>query len=76
MAPRKTVVRALADRYGENRRGLGLAGPTQILELFTNDGTGTWIIMLTMPDGVTGMVASGQGFQTPDDPLPAGRTPV
>ena len=74
--PRAAVLAALADRYGETRRSLGLAGPTQVMETFANDDTGTWTITLTMPDGVTCMVASGQGFQTIDEALPARGTPI
>jgi hypothetical protein len=74
--PRDMVVRTLADRYGETRRSLGLAGPTQMMEVFASDDTGTWTITLTMPDGVTCMVASGQGYQTMDEALPARGTPI
>lgn len=74
--PRETVVQTLADRYGETRRSLGLAGPTQVMEVFASDDTGTWTITLTMPDGVTCMVASGQGFQTINEALPARGTPI
>jgi hypothetical protein len=75
-APREMVVQTLADRYGETRRSLGLAGPTQVMEVFASDDTGTWTITLTMPDGVTCMVASGQGYQTLDEALPARGTPI
>ena len=74
--PRDMVVQTLADRYGETRRSLGLAGPTQGMELFASDDTGTWTITLTMPDGVTCMVASGQGFETIDEAPPARGTPI
>lgn len=69
--PREMVLAMLADRYGETRRGLGIAGDTKVMELFASDETGTWTITLSMPDGVTCMVASGQGFQTINDALPA-----
>jgi hypothetical protein len=69
--PREVVLSTLADRYGETRRSLGIAGQTQMMELFASDETGTWTITLTMPDGVTCMMASGQGFQSVNDPLPA-----
>jgi hypothetical protein len=74
--PRDMVMQTLTDRYGETRRSLGLAGPTQVMELFASDETGTWTITLTMPDGVTCMVASGQGYQTIDEALPARGTPI
>ncbi len=74
--PREMVLQTLADRYGETRRSLGLAGSTQVMELFASDDTGTWTITLTMPDGVTCMVASGQGYQTIDEALPARGTPT
>jgi hypothetical protein len=75
-APREMVVQTLAARYGETRRSLGLAGPTRVMEVFASDDTGTWTITLTMPDGVTCMVASGEGYQTIDEVPPARGTPI
>ncbi len=69
--PRDVVLAALADRYGETRRGLGIAGDDKVMELFASEETGTWTLTLTMADGVTCMMASGQGFQPVNEALPA-----
>lgn len=74
--PRETVLQTLADRYGETRRSLGLAGPTQVMELFASDDTGTWTITVTLADGQTCIVASGQGYQAVEEALPARGTPI
>lgn len=74
--PRDAVLRTLADRYGETPCSLGVAGPTHVLGVFASDETGTSTITLTLPDGVTCMVASGQGFQTLNEALPARGTPI
>lgn len=64
---RDTVTALLADRYGETRRAIGIAGASAnasaVMELFASDTTGTWTITLTMADGQMCMMASGQGFQ-------------
>lgn len=68
---RDRVTALLADRYGESRRALGLAGETAIMELFASDATGTWTITLTLPDGQTCLMASGAGYEAVTDGLPA-----
>jgi hypothetical protein len=69
--PRAGVVAQLADQFGETRRSMGLAANTTVMEVYANDETGTWTIALTMPDGVTCLVAAGQSFETLNEPLPA-----
>ncbi len=68
--PRDTVMAALADQYGETRRGMGLAGNQAVIEVFASDQTGTWTITATLPDGRTCLVASGQGYEVTSDALP------
>jgi hypothetical protein len=70
---RDSVVAKLGDTYGEVRRGGGLAGPTAIFEIWASDVTGSWTILKTMPDGMSCIMAVGDGWQ--DDagkPTPAG----
>lgn len=68
--PRALVVGQLADQYGESRRGLGLAGNAAVVELYVSE-TATWTVTVTMPDGRTCLLASGEGWENiPDAQLP------
>lgn len=60
--PREHVVSRLASEYGESRRSMGLAANNRVVEVFASDDTGTWTITVTLPDGRTCLVASGQAF--------------
>lgn len=62
-AAHELVSDALAQQYGEVRKGLGLQGETSLLELWASDDTGTWTILLTRPDGTTCILASGIHWQ-------------
>lgn len=68
---RDQVTTLLADRYGETRRAVGLAGQAAVMELFASEATGTWTITFTLPDGQMCLVASGAGFETLVEELPA-----
>jgi hypothetical protein len=68
---RPAVTALLADRYGETRRALGLAGETAVMELFASDETGTWSITMTLPDGRMCLMVSGAGFEAVTEGLPA-----
>jgi hypothetical protein len=68
---RDRVTALLADRYGETRRAIGLAGQQAVMELYASDATGSWTITLTLPDGVMCLMASGAGFEKVADDLPA-----
>jgi hypothetical protein len=67
-APRDTVLGQLGQTWGETRHGMGLAANAGVMELFANPDTGSWTITVTLPDGMTCLVASGQAFEaTADD---------
>jgi hypothetical protein len=68
-AARAVVLETLAGKYGENRRSIGLAPQGQVVEVFASAQTGTWTITVTRPDGLTCMIASGQSYETLDEPL-------
>jgi hypothetical protein len=68
---RDRVTALLADRYGETRRAIGLAGEAAVMELFAADATGTWTITLTLPDGQMCLMASGSGYEALTEDLPA-----
>jgi hypothetical protein len=69
---RDVVTALLADRYGETRRAVGLAGEAAVMELYASDATGTWSITMTLPDGRMCLMASGAGYETVTKKLPVG----
>lgn len=70
-APRDTVLRKLADTYGETRQSIGLNGDNALIEVFASDETGSWTITITSGAGLTCLIASGQSFETLAEPLPS-----
>lgn len=70
-APRQAVVTRLADGYGETRQSMGLGGNNAVVEIFASDETGSWTITVTNTEGITCLVASGQGFEELAEALPA-----
>jgi hypothetical protein len=69
--PRDHVVARLAESYGESRQSIGLGGENQVVEVFASLETGTWTITVTLPNGMTCLVASGQAFEAVAERLPA-----
>jgi len=70
---RDSVVAKLGDKYGEVRRGGGLAGSTAIFEIWASEATGSWTILKTTPDGKTCIMAVGEGWQDDaGEPTPTG----
>jgi hypothetical protein len=71
--PRNDVLARLAERYGETRRGLGIAANRALVEVFASGQTGSWTITVTLADGTTCLVASGDNFETVTEaPVPPG----
>lgn len=75
-ATRDRVVERLASSFGETRRSIGLARDSAVMELFASDATGTWTITVTLPNGMTCLVASGQSFETLTEELPVADQPT
>ncbi len=75
-APRAGVLAALSQKYGETRRGIGMAGDAQLMELFASAATGSWTITVTLPDGTTCLVATGQAFEALSEALPVPGDPA
>ena len=62
-APRARVIERLADQYGESRHGIGLAANrTGIAEIYVNDTSGTWSVVVTLPSGMACMVITGTNY--------------
>lgn len=70
-APREVVVDRLSSSYGETRQSIGLGAQGSVVEVYASGDTGTWTITVTMPNGVTCLVASGQSFETLAEAKPA-----
>ena len=70
-APRAQVIDRLATKYGETRQSIGLGANNGVMELFASDASGSWTITVTMPNGLTCLVASGQAFENLAETLPA-----
>ena len=70
---RTTVVDRLEAKYGESRQSIGMAPKGRVVEVYASHETGTWTITITMPNGVTCLIASGKSFENLDEPIePAG----
>ena len=68
--PRDAVIDRLAQGYGETRQSMGLGSNNAVIEVFASDETGSWTITVTQPNGLTCLVASGQGFEQLSEALP------
>ena len=60
--PRAEVVKVLGDRYAEESVGLGIAQNGGVIELFTSKDGATWTIVLTMPNGLSRVIAIGESW--------------
>lgn len=69
-APRAKVIERLTTRYGETRRSIGLGSNNAVMEVYASDESGSWPITVTMTNGVTCLVASGQAFEELAEVLP------
>ena len=69
-APRPDVLQRLAETYGETRRGIGMARQGTVMEVFASDETGSWTITVTLPNGLTCLVAAGEAYETLAEALP------
>lgn len=70
-ADRDQVIERLADKYGESRQALGLGAQGAMVEIFASDDSGSWTITMTMPNGATCLMATGQAFEKLAEVLPA-----
>jgi hypothetical protein len=69
-APREVVVGRLAEKYGESRQSIGIGGQGVVMETFASTESGTWTITVTMPNGMTCLMASGQSYEALAEALP------
>ena len=62
-AKREDVVKQLATVHGEHRKSVGLQKNARVMETFANPETGTWTIIVSLPTGLSCLVAAGEAFQ-------------
>lgn len=60
---RATVLDHLSRRYAEKPVTMGMANNGGAIEVLTTDDGSTWTIILTMPNGMTCMIAAGENWQ-------------
>ncbi len=58
--PRPQLLKVLGDRYAETPVSLGLASNGGVIEIFATADGSTWTILLTMPNGLSRVVISGE----------------
>ena len=61
---RQVVVDALAKTYSEAPRALGITSDGAVLELFTAGDGETWTITVTLPNGKSRVIATGEHWIT------------
>ena len=61
---RDQVVDKLGRDYAEQPTAMGLASNGGIIELFTATHGATWTLVLTMPNGLSRLIAAGEGWAT------------
>jgi len=62
-AARGQIVDRLEQGYGETRQSIGLGQDNSLVEIFASAETGTWSILVTMTNGLSCLVASGESFE-------------
>lgn len=59
---RTNIVAQLTDKYGEVSNGVGMQSSTQVIEVWSSQKTGSWTIIASRADGVSCILAAGQGW--------------
>ena len=61
--PHAAIAKTLAERFNEGRRGIGLAAPSQVIELYVSP-RGTWTMLSTDTRGQACVVGAGEAWQS------------
>lgn len=62
-AERSMVIERLQSKYGESRQSIGLGQNNAVVEVYASQNSGTWTIIVTMPNGQSCLVASGESYE-------------
>ena len=60
---RDRVMSHLATQYDETPVAVGVTNRGTLLEVLSTANGSTWTIVVTMPDGISCLVAAGEGWQ-------------
>lgn len=60
---RTDVISHLGKKYKENPAAIGLANNGGVIEVLSSKKGGTWTIIITMPNGMSCMIAAGENWQ-------------
>jgi hypothetical protein len=60
---RVDLIKHLSAKYHEAPAAVGLADNGSLLEVFASKSGETWTVTVTMPNGISCMVATGQDWQ-------------
>jgi hypothetical protein len=60
---RSSALKHLSNAYQEQPVAMGLASSGGVVEVLTNEQGTSWSIIVTMPSGVTCLVAAGEGWE-------------
>ena len=71
-AERGAVIEQLRKGYGEHRHSLGLQPNGGVIETFANPETGSWTIIVSLPSGLSCMLAAGEAFEAVEGEAPTG----
>ena len=69
-ADRNEVIDKLHKKYGETRQSIGINRTSGVVETYASHETGTWTILLTLPNGQTCMIAAGENYEVVEETLP------
>ncbi len=62
--PRATVLGHLAQKYQETPVAAGVTNAGGLVEVLTTGDGETWTIIVTTPQGISCLVAAGEGWRT------------
>lgn len=62
-AERAMVVERLEGSFGETRQSVGIGQNNAVVEIFASQTTGTWTIVVSLPNGLSCLVASGESWE-------------
>jgi hypothetical protein len=60
---RKTVIGHLSEKYREAPVAMGVTNSGEVIEILTADDGDTWTIIVSKPDGMSCLVAAGEGWR-------------
>jgi hypothetical protein len=61
---RSEVISQLSSQYSEAPVAMGIANNGGVLEILSSQAGTSWTIILTMPNGVTCMIAAGENWES------------